>query len=159
SRSVPPEALEAQVRDHVARGYREVVLTGVDITGYGEDLPSGPTFGGLGARLFAAVPELPRLRLSSLDPAEIDDALWRLLAEEPRSVPQPRLSLQGGDDLVLKRMKRRHSREGALAVCRRARDLRPGIALGADFIAGFPTEDEPMFERTLAFAEEARLDY
>jgi threonylcarbamoyladenosine tRNA methylthiotransferase MtaB len=102
---------------------------------------------------------LARLRLSSLDPVEIDDELWRLIAVEPRLMPHLHLSLQAGDDLVLKRMKRRHSRAAAIAACRRARDLRPGIALGADLIAGFPTEDEAMFERTLSLVDEAAIDY
>jgi threonylcarbamoyladenosine tRNA methylthiotransferase MtaB len=110
-------------------------------------------------RLLAAAPELPRLRLSSLDPVEIDDELWRLIAEEPRLLPHLHLSLQAGDDLILKRMKRRHSRAEALATCRRARAARPGIALGADLIAGFPTEDAAMFERTLGLVAEAGLDY
>jgi threonylcarbamoyladenosine tRNA methylthiotransferase MtaB len=159
SRSMPIGAVVAQTRALVARGYREVVLTGVDITGFGADLPGKPTLGQLVRRLLALVPELPRLRLSSLDPVEIDADLWRLLGEERRLMPHLHLSLQAGDDLVLKRMKRRHSRQQALDACKRARELRPGIALGADLIAGFPTEDEAMFERSLALVEEAGLDY
>ena len=158
NRSVPAGEVVAQARTLVARGYREIVLTGVDISGYGADLPGKPGLGQLARRLLHLVPELPRLRLSSLDPAEIDDELWRLLAEEPRLMPHLHLSIQAGDDLVLKRMKRRHGREQALDVARRARALRPDIVLGADLIAGFPTEDEAMFERSLGFVEEAGLD-
>jgi threonylcarbamoyladenosine tRNA methylthiotransferase MtaB len=109
--------------------------------------------------LLGLVPGLERLRLSSLDPIEIDDALWRLIAEEPRLMPHLHLSVQAGDDLILKRMKRRHLRADALAACRRARELRSDIALGADMIAGFPTEDDDMFARSVAFVEEAALDY
>ncbi|HYC14426.1 MAG TPA: tRNA (N(6)-L-threonylcarbamoyladenosine(37)-C(2))-methylthiotransferase MtaB [Stellaceae bacterium] len=158
NRSVPAGEVVAQTRTLVERGYHEIVLTGVDIAGYGADLPGKPSLGQLARRLLKMVPELPRLRLSSLDPAEIDEALWRLLAEEPRLMPHLHLSIQAGDDLVLKRMKRRHSREQALEVARRARALRPEIVLGADLIAGFPTEDEAMFERSLGFVEEAGLD-
>lgn len=158
NRSVPAGEVVAQARTLAARGYREIVLTGVDISGYGADLPGKPSLGQLARRLLHLVPELPRLRLSSLDPAEIDDELWRLLAEEPRLMPHLHLSIQAGDDLVLKRMKRRHSRDQALDVARRARALRPDIVLGADLIAGFPTEDEAMFKRSLGFVEEAGLD-
>jgi threonylcarbamoyladenosine tRNA methylthiotransferase MtaB len=135
------------------------VLTGVDVTGFGADLPGRPTLGSMVRRLLALVPELPRLRLSSLDPVEIDDDLWQLVAEEPRLMPHLHLSLQAGDDLILKRMKRRHGRAEALAACRRARDLRPGIALGADLIAGFPTESEAMFENTLALIGDCELPH
>jgi threonylcarbamoyladenosine tRNA methylthiotransferase MtaB len=159
NRSVPMGAIADQLRLLAARGYREVVLTGVDITGFGADLPGAPSLGQLVRRLLAAVPELDRLRLSSLDPVEIDDALWRLVGEEERLMPHLHLSLQAGNDLVLKRMKRRHSRAEALAACRRARALRPDIALGADLIAGFPTESEAMFAETLSLVEEAALDY
>jgi threonylcarbamoyladenosine tRNA methylthiotransferase MtaB len=159
SRSVPAGVVVERARALVAAGYREIVLTGVDLTAYGGDLPGRPTLGSLARRLLATVPDLKRLRLSSLDPAEIDETLWRLVAEEPRLMPHLHLSLQAGDDLILKRMKRRHTREGALAVTRHARDLRPGIALGADLIAGFPTEDDTMFGRTLGFIDEAGLDY
>jgi threonylcarbamoyladenosine tRNA methylthiotransferase MtaB len=159
SRSVPLGVLVEQARALVAAGYREVVLTGVDIASYGPDLPGRPTLGQAVRRLLALVPELPRLRLSSLDPAGMDGDLWRLLAEEPRLMPHLHLSLQHGDDLILKRMKRRHSRAEALALARRARALRPDIALGADLIAGFPTEDEARFERMLALVEEADLSF
>jgi threonylcarbamoyladenosine tRNA methylthiotransferase MtaB len=159
SRSVPLGPIVEQVRALVAGGYNEIVLTGVDITSYGADLPGKPALGEMTARLLKAVPELPRLRLTSLDPVEIDDALWRLIAEEPRLMPHLHLSLQAGDDLVLKRMKRRHSRADAVAVTERARRLRPGIAFGADLIAGFPTESDAMFANTLALVEDCDLVY
>jgi threonylcarbamoyladenosine tRNA methylthiotransferase MtaB len=158
NRSVPAGEVVAQVRALVERGLSEVVLTGVDITGYGADLPGRPSLGQLVRRVLKLVPELLRLRLSSLDPAEIDDVLWRLIAEEPRLMPHLHLSIQSGDDLILKRMKRRHSRAEAVDVARRARAHRPEIVLGADVIAGFPTESAEMAERTLAFVEEAGLD-
>ncbi len=159
SRSAPMGEVVRQARALVASGFREIVLTGVDLTGFGADLPGQPSLGQLCRRLLALVPELERLRLSSLDPVEIDDELWRLVAEEPRLLPHLHLSIQAGDDLILKRMKRRHSRTQALATCMRARALRPQIALGADLIAGFPTEDEAMFAGTLDFVDEAQLDY
>lgn len=159
SRSVPIGEIVHQTRRLVESRYREVVLTGVDLTGFGNDLPGQPRLGQLCRRLLTLVPELERLRLSSLDPVEIDDELWRLIAEEPRLLPHLHLSIQAGDDLILKRMKRRHSRAEALATCRRARDLRPGIALGADLIAGFPTESDDMFRRSNDFIAEAALDY
>jgi threonylcarbamoyladenosine tRNA methylthiotransferase MtaB len=149
SRSLPIGAIAEQARRLVAAGYREIVLTGVDLTAYGGDLPGRPSLGQMVRRLLATVPELPRLRLSSLDPAEIDPELSRLVAEEPRLMPHLHLSLQAGDDLILKRMKRRHSRADAIAVARRLRALRPEVALGADLIAGFPTETEEMFRRSL----------
>jgi threonylcarbamoyladenosine tRNA methylthiotransferase MtaB len=157
SRSVPLGAILDQCRSLIASGYREIVLTGVDITSYGADLPGRPPLGQIVRRLLALLPELPRLRLSSLDPCEIDEDLWRLIAEEPRLMPHLHLSIQAGSDLILKRMKRRHLRADVLAVARRARDLRPGIAFGADFIAGFPTETEAAFAETLALVEEADL--
>src|SRR5487761_409203 len=159
SRSVPAGAVVDQARALVEKGYRELVLTGVDLTAYGADLPGKPSLGSLVRQLLTLVPELERLRLSSLDPAEIDDTLWRLIADEPRLMPHLHLSLQAGDDLILKRMKRRHTRAQARSVARRARGLGPGIALGADLIAGFPTEDETMFAQTLDFVGEAGLDY
>jgi threonylcarbamoyladenosine tRNA methylthiotransferase MtaB len=159
SRSVPAGAVVDQVRRLVGAGYAEVVLTGVDLTSYGADLPGSPTLGQLAQRLLKLVPELRRLRLSSLDPAAIDDALWRLLAEETRLMPHIHLSIQAGDDLVLKRMKRRHLRADALAACRRAAALRPGIGLGADLIAGFPTETEEMFRHSLDLVDEAGIAY
>ena len=159
SRSVPLGLLVARLRAMVAAGAQECVLTGVDLTSYGADLPGAPTLGDTVRRLLALVPELPRLRLSSLDPACIDDGLWRLLADEPRFMPHLHLSLQAGSDLVLKRMRRRHSRADALAVVARARVLRPDVAIGADLIAGFPTETEAAFAETLAFVTEAAVPY
>ena len=159
SRSVPPGPVVDQVRALVAAGHREVVLTGVDIASYGPDLPGAPTLGQLVRRLLALVPDLRRLRLSSLDPAAIDPDLWRLIAEEPRFMPHLHLSVQAGSDLVLKRMRRRHGRADALAVVARARRLRPGLAVGADLIAGFPTETDALFAETLDFIAEAELPY
>ncbi|HYZ34545.1 MAG TPA: tRNA (N(6)-L-threonylcarbamoyladenosine(37)-C(2))-methylthiotransferase MtaB, partial [Crenalkalicoccus sp.] len=157
SRSVPLGAIVEQVRALVARGYREVVLTGVDIASYGPDLPGRPTLGQTVRRLLRLVPELPRLRLSSLDPAAMDDALWAAIAEEERLMPHLHLSLQHGADLILKRMKRRHLAADALKIAERARAVRPGIALGADLIAGFPTETERHVEETLALVEAMQL--
>jgi len=159
SRSVPVGAIVAQVRALAAAGYREVVLTGVDITSYGPDLPGRPTLGQMVRRLLALVPDLPRLRLSSLDPVEVDDDLWRLIAEEERLMPHLHLSLQHGADLILKRMKRRHSRADAIALARRARALRPDIVFGADLIAGFPTETAAHFADTLSLVEECGLSF
>src|SRR5205823_1783363 len=159
SRSVPMGLVADQARRLVAAGYREIVLTGVDLTAYGADLPGTPSLGQMARRLLAAVPELERLRLSSLDPAEIDTELWRLLAEDERLMPHLHLSLQAGDDLTLKRMKRRHSRAGAIAVARHARALRPEVALGADLIAGFPTETEDMFRASLDLVGECGLAF
>jgi threonylcarbamoyladenosine tRNA methylthiotransferase MtaB len=159
SRSVPMGVIADQARRLIAADYREIVLTGVDLTAYGADLPGKPSLGQMVRRLLAAVPELQRLRLSSLDPAEIDAELWRLLAEEERLMPHLHLSLQAGDDLVLKRMKRRHSRGEAIAVATRARALRPEVALGADLIAGFPTETEEMFRHTLDLIGECGLAF
>ena len=159
SRSVPMGAIAAQTRALVEAGYREIVLTGVDLTAYGADLPGRPTLGRMTRRLLDAVPELPRLRLSSIDVAEVDDALLRLIADEPRLMPHLHLSLQAGDDMVLKRMKRRHSRAQAIAFCETVRALRPEVAFGADLIAGFPTETEEMFARTLDLVDEAGLVY
>ena len=159
SRSVPFAEIVAEARRLIAAGASEIVLTGVDLTAYGADLPDRPRLGDLVRRLLAAVPELGRLRLSSLDPAEIDDATWALLADEPRLLPHLHLSLQAGDDLILKRMKRRHSRAQAIAAARRARDLRPDIALGADLIAGFPTESDAMFQRSLDLVGECGIAF
>jgi threonylcarbamoyladenosine tRNA methylthiotransferase MtaB len=159
SRSVPIGAVVGQVRALVAAGFHEIVLTGVDLTSYGPDLPGAPSLGQMIRRLLALVPELPRLRLSSLDPVEIDADLWRLIGDEARLMPHLHLSLQAGADLILKRMKRRHLRADALAVIARARALRPGIAIGADLIAGFPTESEALFADTLAMVEEADIPF
>ena len=159
SRSVPLDAIVVEARALLAAGYRELVLTGVDLTAYGADLPGRPSLGQIMRLLLAALPELPRLRLSSLDPSEIDDELWHVLGDEPRLMPHLHLSLQAGDDLILKRMKRRHSRIQAIAAARRARALRPDIALGADLIAGFPTETEEMFRRSLDIVEECGIAF
>ncbi len=159
NRSVPIGAIAEQVRTLVASGYREIVLTGVDIASYGPDLPGRPTLGQMARRLLAAVPELPRLRLSSIDPAAIDDDLWRLIETEPRLMPHLHLSMQAGSDLILKRMKRRHLRQQGLDVIARARALRPGIGIGADLIAGFPTESDELFAETLAFVQDAQIPF
>ncbi len=159
SRSVPVGAVVDQIRTLVTGGIHEVVLSGVDITSYGGDLPGRPRLGHMVRRLLALVPELPRLRLSSLDPAAFDDGLWRLIAEEPRLMPHLHLSLQAGSDMILTRMKRRHRRADAVALCRRVRALRPDIAFGADLIAGFPTETEAMFQETLALIDECGLTW
>ena len=159
NRSVPIGVAVTQVRSLVEAGFREIVLTGVDIASYGPDLPGSPTLGQLARRLLALVPELPRLRLSSIDPAAIDEDLWRLIAEEPRLMPHLHLSLQAGSDLILKRMKRRHLTANAMATIDRARSLRPGIAIGADLIAGFPTETDALFKETLGFVEAADMPF
>lgn len=159
NRSVPMGRIVQEVRGLVQNGYREIVITGVDITGYGSDLPGTPSLGQMLRRLFMAVPELPRLRLSSLDPAEVDEDLFRLIADETRLMPHFHISAQAGDDMILKRMKRRHSRADILDFCARVRRLRPDAVFGADLIAGFPTEDEAMFENTLRLIEEADLTH
>ncbi len=159
SRSVPIGVIAEQVKALVAQGYNEIVFTGVDVTSYGPDLPGNPTLGQMIRRVLALVPELPRLRLSSLDPVEIDEDMWRLIAEESRFMPHLHLSLQAGDDMILKRMKRRHLRQDVIDVCNRARDLRPDIAFGADIIAGFPTETEEMFQNSLRIVEECDITY
>ena len=159
SRSVPIGAIVAQARTLAHAGYREIVLTGVDITSYGPDLPGQPTLGQMIRRLLAQVPEIARLRLSSIDPVEIDPDLWRLIETEPRLMPHLHLSLQAGDDMVLKRMKRRHLRADALALADKARRLRPDIVFGADLIAGFPTETEAMFANTLGLVADCGLTY
>jgi threonylcarbamoyladenosine tRNA methylthiotransferase MtaB len=159
SRSVPVGEIVAQARALADNGYREIVLTGVDISSYGADLPGRPALGQMVRRLLTLVPGIRRLRLSSIDPAEIDAELVRLIADDERLMPHLHLSLQAGDDMVLKRMKRRHSRADALRLCQRLRALRPGMVFGADLIAGFPTETEAMFERTLRLVEECGLTW
>ncbi len=159
SRSVPIGKIVSQTRSLVENGYKEIVLTGVDITDYGKDLPGGPTLGQMVRRLLALVPELPRLRLSSIDAVEVDEDIYRLIAEEPRLMPHIHVSLQAGDNMILKRMKRRHNRQDAIDFCSRVRDLRPDVVFGADIIAGFPTETEEMFMNTLNIVEEAGLTY
>ena len=159
SRSAPLGAIVDQARRLVGSGYNEIVLTGVDVTGYGTDLPGRPSLGQMARRLLAQVPDLKRLRLTSVDCVEVaaDDALMRLIAEEERLMPHLHLSLQSGDDMVLKRMKRRHARADAVEFCHRVRALRPGVAFGADLIAGFPTETEAMFANTLSLVEDCDL--
>jgi threonylcarbamoyladenosine tRNA methylthiotransferase MtaB len=159
SRSAAAGEVVEQVRRLTAQGYQEVVLTGVDVTSWGADLPGQPTLGQLVARILKLVPELPRLRLSSIDAAEIDPDLMRCLATEPRLMPYLHLSLQAGDDMILKRMKRRHLRADALKLVREVRAVRPDTAFGADLIAGFPTETDAMFENTLSLVEEAGLAF
>jgi threonylcarbamoyladenosine tRNA methylthiotransferase MtaB len=159
SRSVPMGAVVDDIRTLVANGYREVVLTGVDITSYGADLPGAPKLGTLVKQILKHVPELPRLRLSSIDSVEADRDLLDALAQDARVMPHLHLSLQAGDDLILKRMKRRHSRDDAIAFCNTVRRLRPDVVFGADLIAGFPTETEAMFQRSLDLVEECGLTH
>ena len=159
NRSVPVANLIGHVQNLVANGYQEVVLTGVDICSYGADLSEQPRLGELVQKILHDVPELARLRLSTLDPAAIDDTLFTVLAVEPRLMPHLHLSLQAADDMVLKRMKRRHSRQQAIDVCTRARQARPDVVFGADLIAGFPTESDAMFDNTLAAVEDMGLTY
>jgi threonylcarbamoyladenosine tRNA methylthiotransferase MtaB len=159
SRSIPAERVVAEVRALATAGYAEVVLTGVDLTSWGGDIEGQPALGDLVGRILGEVPELPRLRLSSIDAAEIDAELLRQLGAEPRLAPHLHLSLQSGDDLILKRMKRRHSSADALALIEAVRRVRPDTAFGADFIAGFPTETEAAFENTVGFVERAGLAY
>jgi threonylcarbamoyladenosine tRNA methylthiotransferase MtaB len=159
NRSVPIGRIVEQVRVLVDNGYLEVVLTGVDVCSYGADLPERPTLGAIVRRLLADVPELGRLRLTSLDPAAIDDALVEAMAEEPRLMPHVHLSLQAADDTVLKRMKRRHSRAQACTIVERLRRARPDVVLGADLIAGFPTETDAMFANTLSAVDDMDLTY
>jgi threonylcarbamoyladenosine tRNA methylthiotransferase MtaB len=156
---VPAGVVVDQVRTLAERGYREVVLTGVDITAYGADLPGEMTLGKLARKILRLVPELPRLRLSSIDTIEADEPLMRALAEEERLMPHLHLSLQAGDDMILKRMKRRHSRAHAVAFCEEARRLRPDIVFGADIIAGFPTETEEMFDGSLRMVKDCGLTF
>ncbi|WP_246518701.1 tRNA (N(6)-L-threonylcarbamoyladenosine(37)-C(2))-methylthiotransferase MtaB [Ancylobacter lacus] len=159
SRSVPMGEVVAQVRRLVENGYGEVVLTGVDLTSYGAGLPGAPKLGTLVRAILRHVPELARLRLSSIDSVEADPELMAALAEEERLMPHLHLSLQAGDDLILKRMKRRHSRADAIAFCREARRLRPDLVFGADIIAGFPTETEAHFRNSLALVEDCGLTH
>jgi threonylcarbamoyladenosine tRNA methylthiotransferase MtaB len=159
NRSVPMGRIVQEVRGLVESGFREVVITGVDITGYGGDLPGTPTLGQMLRRLLMAVPELARLRLSSLDPAEADEDLFQLIADEPRLMPHFHISAQAGDDMILKRMKRRHSRANIIAFCSRVRSLRSDAVFGADLIAGFPTETDEMFDNTLNLIRDAGLTF
>ncbi|WP_421362105.1 tRNA (N(6)-L-threonylcarbamoyladenosine(37)-C(2))-methylthiotransferase MtaB [Agrobacterium rosae] len=157
SRSVPMGAVVEQARKLTENGYCEIVLTGVDATSYGADLPGEPSLGYLAKTLLKQVPEILRLRLSSIDSIEADKHLMDLIADEPRFMPHLHLSLQHGDDMILKRMKRRHMRADAIAFCHQVRALRPEIAFGADMIAGFPTETEDMFENAATLAEECGI--
>ena len=159
SRSAPAGDVVAQIRKLCANGYREAVLTGVDITSWGHDLPGAPSFGWLVKQILKAVPELERLRVSSIDCIEADEHLFEVIANEPRFMPHLHLSLQSGDDLILKRMKRRHARADAVAFCQQVRALRPDMVFGADFIAGFPTETDEMFAATLAMVEDCGLTH
>ena len=159
SRSVPIGEIVTQVRTLVEAGYNEVVFTGVDVSDYGKDLPGTPTLGQMIRRVLALVPELPRLRLSSIDAVEVDEDLYRLLGQEPRLMPHLHVSLQAGDDMVLKRMKRRHLRNDIIQFCERVRALRPDMVFGADIIAGFPTETDAMFDNTLRLVDEVELTY
>lgn len=159
SRSVPIGEIVAQVRMLVEAGYNEIVFTGVDVSDYGKDLPGTPTLGQMMRRVLALVPALKRLRLSSIDAVEVDDDLYQLIAHEPRLMPHLHVSLQAGDDMVLKRMKRRHLRNDIVEFCQKVRALRPDIVFGADIIAGFPTETDDMFANTLALVDEVDLTY
>lgn len=159
SRSAPAGDVVEQVKRLAANGVPEVVLTGVDLTSWGGDLPGTPQLGALVARILKHAPALPMLRLSSLDAIEMDQQLFDLVTQHERVAPYLHLSLQHGDDLILKRMKRRHSRAQAIELCRRLKAARPEITLGADLIAGFPTEDEAAFENTLSLIEECRLSF
>jgi threonylcarbamoyladenosine tRNA methylthiotransferase MtaB len=159
SRSVPMGQVVTEIRKLCETGYREVVLTGVDLTSYGAKLPGVPKLGSLVRQILKHVPELPRLRLSSIDSIEADRELIALVAEEQRLMPHMHLSLQSGDDLILKRMKRRHLRADAIAFCNELRRLRPEIVFGADLIAGFPTESEEMFARSLDLIDECDLTF
>ena len=159
ARSTPAAEVVDRVRRLAERGYGEVVLTGVDITAWGGDLPGGPRLGDLVLRVLRLVPDLPRLRISSIDSIEADARLMRAIAEEPRLMPHLHLSLQHGDDMILKRMKRRHSRSDAVRFVEEVRRLRPETAFGADLIAGFPTESQAHFESTLSMIEECGLTW
>lgn len=159
SRSVPAGVVVDQIKRLVDRGYNEVVLTGVDLTSWGADLPATPKLGDLVMRILKLVPDLPRLRISSIDSIEVDDNLMQAIATEPRLMPHLHLSLQHGDDLILKRMKRRHLRDDAIQFCETARNLRPDMTFGADIIAGFPTETDAHFENSLRLVRECDLTW
>jgi len=159
SRSVPMGVIAEQIRLLVAENYHEIVLTGVDVTAYGADLPGKPTFAQMIRRILALIPDLQRLRLSSIDVAEIDDDLFDLIAHNTRIMPHFHISLQAGDNMILKRMKRRHTREQVIEFCHKLRKARPEVSFGADIIAGFPTETDEMFENTRKLISEAGLQY
>lgn len=159
ARSVPAGEVVNSVRSLVAQGYNEVVLTGVDLSSWGGDLPGKPPLGDLVRRVLKLVPELPRLRLSSIDPAEVDEVLFDLLVNEIRMTPYLHLSLQAGDDMILKRMKRRHSRADVIKLCQRLKSARPEMTFGADMIAGFPTENDAMFENSRSIISEVGIPW
>ena len=159
SRSVPIQNIIDQISLLVDQGYPEVALTGVDITSYGQDFTEKTTLGQMARAVLDAVPALQRLRLSSLDPVEVDEDLWRMIGQEPRLMPHLHISMQAGDDMVLKRMARRHSRQDIIDFCLRARKLRPDVTFGADIIAGFPTETEEMFENTLSLVRDLDMTW
>ena len=159
SRSVPAGVVVDQIKRLRDKGYNEIVLTGVDLTSWGADLPAQPRLGDLVLRILKLVPDLPRLRISSIDSIEADDALMQAIATEPRLMPHLHLSLQAGDDLILKRMKRRHLRDDAIKFCEDARKLRPDMTYGADIIAGFPTETESMFDNSLKLITDCDLTW
>lgn len=159
SRSVPAGVVVDQIKRLVDKGFNEVVLTGVDLTSWGADLPATPQLGDLVLRILKLVPDLPRLRISSIDSIEADDRLMQAIATEPRLMPHLHLSLQHGDDLILKRMKRRHLRDDAIRFCQEAQRLRPDMTFGADIIAGFPTETEAHFENSLKLVEDCNLTW
>ena len=159
SRSVPAGVVVDQIKRLVGRGFLEVVLTGVDLTSWGADLPGEPRLGDLVMRILKLVPDLARLRISSIDSIEVDEALMGAIASEPRLMPHLHLSLQAGDDLILKRMKRRHLRDDAIRFCEAARKVRPEIVFGADIIAGFPTETEAMFENSISLIKDCGLTF
>jgi threonylcarbamoyladenosine tRNA methylthiotransferase MtaB len=159
SRSVPAGVIVDQIKRLVQRGFNEVVLTGVDLTSWGADLPSTPQLGDLVARILKLAPDLPRLRISSIDSIEVDEALMQAIATEPRLMPHMHLSLQAGDDMILKRMKRRHLRDDAIRFCEDAKKLRPDMTFGADIIAGFPTETDAMFDNSLKLVTECDLTW
>jgi threonylcarbamoyladenosine tRNA methylthiotransferase MtaB len=159
SRSVPAGVVVEQIKRLVDRGYNEVVLTGVDLTSWGADLPQEPKLGNLVMRILTLVPDLPRLRISSIDSIEVDDALLEAIATQPRLMPHLHLSLQAGDDMILKRMKRRHLRDDAIAFTQEAKKLRPDMTFGADIIAGFPTETDAMFKNSLRLVEDCDLTW
>jgi threonylcarbamoyladenosine tRNA methylthiotransferase MtaB len=159
ARSVPAGEVVSHVRNLVRQGYREVVLTGVDLSSWGGDLPGTPPLGDLVRRVLKLVPELDRLRLSSIDPAEVDPILFELIVTEPRMTPYLHLSLQSGDDMILKRMKRRHSRQQVIDLCHALQTRRPEITFGADIIAGFPTEDDVMFDNSLRIVSEVGIPW
>ncbi len=159
SRSVPMGAVVDQVKRLVGNGYREVVITGVDTTSYGADLPGKPVLGDLVQAILLAVPDLKRLRLSSIDSIEVDEPLMEAISSETRFMPHLHLSQQSGDDLILKRMKRRHLRDHSIEFCKKIRKVRPDIVFGADLIAGFPTENDTMFQNTLSIIDECGFTY